>query len=145
MTDSPMTRFSPTDTDAGATTILGIARTEVGHSPQLEVAAQQLACRWGEDRALSAAAVGRLAALVVAAVRHGLRFDPRGVTIRLRWLDPDRVHLEVRWHGCSGTAPSPVASGGIESTAATLDAYAEEWGFGISKSGPTQWMVIDTR
>ena len=113
--------------------------------PSIARAAQELARRWGRDRALSGAALYRLCALVEAAVSYGLRFDPRAFTITLQWLDPDRVRIQVTWKGCSMTATPSNAQGGVESTAATFDAYAEEWGFGTISSRPIQWVVLDTR
>ena len=144
-TSNQATHPHPTDPEARAATLLGITRLDIVRSPRIVEAAQDLVHQWGRDRALSMTALGCLAALVDAAVAHGLRFDPRAVTIRICWVDPDRVRVELRWHGCSGAAPAPVASGELESTVATLDAYAEQWGFRISNSGPVHWMVIDTR
>lgn len=130
--------------DAGAT-MVGVTRMDLVCGPRIGLTAQELARRWGEDRALSVGAIDRLAALVLAAVGHGVRFDPRGVTIMVRWLDVDRVRVDVKWHGCSGMARLPVANGSVEATAATLDAFAEDWGFGTNTSGPIQWMVLNTR
>ena len=83
--------------------------------------------------------------LVRAAMEHGLRFDPRGLTMTLRWRDVDRVRIDVWWEGCRSTARRGVNDGDLESTAAALDVLAEDWGFATSRSGPVQWMVIDTR
>lgn len=142
---SQATQLNPTDPDVQVTTLLGMTRIDLVRNPQVGQTARQLALQWAQDRALTDAAIGRLTALVDAAVGHGVRFDPRRVTIRLRWLDPDRVRVDVKWRGCSGTARATVTSGDIEVTVATLDAYAEDWGFGISDDGPVQWMIIDTR
>ena len=129
----------------GCAPLVGVTRMDLVCSPGIGSTAQALARRWGEDRALSGVAVERLAALVLAAIGHGARFDPRAVTITLRWLDLDRVRVDVRWHGCLEIARLPAADGEVESTAATLDAFAEDWGFGTNSSGPIQWMVLNTR
>lgn len=120
----------------------GVTRLDLMCGPQVAHTAHELARRWGRDRALAASALDRLTSLVVAAVAHGLRFDPRSVTITLQWLDLDRVRIDVRWRGCSATAAS--SSGELESTVGTLDALAEEWGFSTSTWGPVQWMVLHT-
>jgi hypothetical protein len=124
---------------------VGVTRFDMICNARTPVTVAGLARRWGEDRVLSAAAVGRLAMLVRAAMEHGLRFDPRGVTMTLRWLDVDRVRIDVWWDGCSSTARRARFDGDLESTAAALDVLAEDWGFTTSRSGPVQWMVIDTR
>ncbi len=134
-----------TVSEAWATSEAGVTRMDLVCSPRIEFTAQQMARRWGRDRALPAEAVDRLATLVLAAVRHGLRFGPRGVTILVRWLDTDRVRVDVRWRGCSGSALSRGPAGDVESTAATLDALAEGWGFGASSVDPVQWIVLDSR
>jgi hypothetical protein len=125
--------------------LAGITRLDFVCSPHLGPTAQALARRWGEDRALPARAVDRIATLVAAAVGHGLRFGPKSMTLALRWLDLDRVFIDVRWHKCLSTAASSVHEGGIESTVAIFDSLSAEWGFGASASGPAQWMVVDTR
>ncbi len=118
--------------------------------PRIAVTAEQLARSWGRDRALSSAAIDRLSALVLAAIGHGLRFGPRGVTIKVQWLDRDRVRIDVMWRECSGRAArsvpgAPGTGGNVEATAAMLDALAESWGFGTSRADPHQWIVLDTR
>jgi anti-anti-sigma factor len=134
-----------TSADADPTPEVGVTRLDLVCGPQVAQTAQELTRRWAQDRALSTASSKRLASLVLAAVAHGLRFDPRSLTITMRWLDPDRVRVDVRWKGCSGTARTSEAEGDLESTAGTLDAFAQEWGFGTSSGGPIQWMVLDTR
>jgi hypothetical protein len=124
---------------------VGVTRMDLVCDGQVARTAQERAGRWGRDRALSAAALDRLTSLVAAAVKHGLRFGPRDVAITLRWLDLDRVRVDITWNGCSATARPSAVDGGLESTATTLDAVAEDWGFGASSSGPIQWMVLDTR
>ena len=131
--------------DAEAIPQVGVTRLDLVCGPQVARTAHDLARRWGQDRALPAAAMDGLASLVLAAVAHGIRFDPRSVTIMLRWVDLDRVRIDVRWKGCSTTARPSATGDDLESTAGTLDAFAEEWGFGMSGWGPVQWMVFDTR
>lgn len=124
---------------------LGVTRFDLICNPQLTVTVPGLAQRWGQDRALPVAALGRLVLLLRAAVEHGLRFDPHGVTVTLRWLDVDRVRVDTWWDGCRATARVAETSGDLESTATVLDFLAEDWGFATSSSGPVHWMVLDTR
>ena len=111
----------------------------------IESTAVNLVRGWGRDRALPSTAVDRLGVLVSAAVGHGLRFGPRGVTIGMRWLDAHRVQINVRWRGCSGATRSSGPAHDVEQTAAALDANAERWGFGASTTDPLHWIVLDTR
>lgn len=134
-----------THLDDDGITAAGVTRLDLMCGPHVAHTAHELVRRWGRDRALAASAMDRLASLVVAAVAHGLRFDPRSVTITMQWLDLDRVRVDVRWRGCSTTATVPASDGALESTVGTLDALAEEWGFSTSSWGPVQWMVLDTR
>ncbi len=121
------------------------ARLDLVCSPRIELTAEQLARGWGREQALSPPAIDRLATLVLAAVGHGLRFGPRGVTIEMRWLDRDRLRVDVKWRECSGRALASHPARDVESTAATLDEWAESWGFGTSNNDPLQWIVLDTR
>ena len=99
--------------------------------------------RWASDRALPDLACTRLSLLTCAAMRHGLRFDPQAVTLLLRWSDPDRVRLDVRWRGCSSTARTDAGGREVRTTIATLDALAAEWGVEPVPSGWVLWMVAD--
>lgn len=121
------------------------ARMDLVCSPRVESTAQQLVRQWAREQALPPAAIDQLAALVLAAVGHGLRFGPRGVTILVHWVDHDRLRIDVKWRACSGRALTPRPGVDVESTAATLDALAEAWGFGTSNTDPHQWIVLDTR
>ena len=134
-----------TEPAPGESDQIGITRLNLACSPQLGCAAQALARRWGEDRALPVGAVNRMATLVAAAVGHGLRFGPKSMTIALRWLDLDRVLIDVTWHQCLSTAASSAHEGDVQSTMAVFDSLSPTWGFGASDSGPAQWMVVDTR
>lgn len=131
--------------DEPALAAVGVTRFDLICNARTPITVPGLARRWGEDRVLAPAAVHRLAMLVRTATEHGLRFDPQGVTLTLRWLDVDRVRIDVWWEGCRPTARRGVSDSDLESTAAALDALAEDWGFAASRSGPVQWMVIDTR
>ena len=131
----------PAATDSEA----GVTRMDLVCSSHIGFTARDMARRWGRDRALSPVTAERLLALIDAAVGYGLRFGPRGVTIMLRWLDPDRMRVDVKWRECSGTAISPRPGGDVESTAATFDALAEAWGFVTTNADPLQWIVLDTR
>ena len=63
----------------------------------------------------------------------------------MRWLDPERLRVDIRWHGCSGTTRMLLADSAEELTAVTLDTFTEDWGFVTIGSRLTQWMVLDTR
>lgn len=131
--------------DAVGEGLLGVTRLDLVCSPQIGLTAQAFARRWGQDRAVSARTADAVAALVLTAVEHGLRFGPRAVTIAIRWLDLDRIFIDVRWHGSSWIAVSVVAECDLGSAEAVFDALADEWGFGVSGPGSNQWMVVDTR
>jgi anti-anti-sigma regulatory factor len=142
-TRPPENRTAPDDSDPGPQA--GVTRLDLLCGPQVTDTAHELTRRWAQDRALSAEARARLVSLVVAAFTHGLRFDPRSVTITIAWLDLDRVRVDVKWKGCKGKARAGAPAGDLESTVGTLDAFAEEWGFATHAWGPVQWMVVDTR
>ncbi len=131
--------------NAAAVLTVGVTRFDLICGAETTDTVLGLTRRWGEDRALGSGAVGRLGMLVRAAMEHGLRFAPRAVTVMVRWLDADRVRIDVRWHGCRATARPTATESDVESTAAALDVLAEDWGFTIGRSGPVQWMVLDTR
>jgi hypothetical protein len=120
----------------------GVTRLDLLCNDSTDDTAQALVRRWCEDRAVPVPATNGIVMLVRAAVAHGLRFDPRTVGVGLRWLDPDRVLVDLRCRGCAGTA---VDAGEQDATAAVFDACAEAWGVGTSASGPTHWFVVDTR
>jgi hypothetical protein len=120
----------------------GVTRLDLVCGAQVVHTAHELARRWGRDRALATQTVDRLASLVVAAVAHGLRYDPRSVTITLQWLDLERVRVDVRWRGCGTVAaPSP---DDVDWTVGALDTLAEEWGFSTGRWGPVHWVVLRT-
>ena len=80
--------------------------------------------------------------LTSAALGHGLLYQPRGVSVAMRWADVDRVRVDVRWHGCTRVSEGTVSSQQLESTVALFDALAVGWGFG--HGSPSQWMVVDS-
>lgn len=112
--------------------------------PRVRETCEQQVRRWAHDRALPARTADRLSVLTSAALRHGLLYGPRGVSVTMRWVDPDRVRVDVRWHGCTRVSRGTVSSDKLESTVALFDAVAESWGFGHG-SPASQWMVVDSR
>ena len=126
-----------------SSTHAGVTRTELSCGPQTAETAARLARQWGQDRVIGPAAVDRLVNVVLAAVANGLRFGPARVTLTLQWLDLHRVRVDAEWTGCSQAAPSLATGYDVESTVATLEAFAETWGFESARSGPIQWMVLD--
>ena len=141
--------WSPSANRVGEPSV-GVTRIDLVCGPAIEQTAEALTRRWAQDRALRGPITERLATLALTATEHGLRFEPRGLTLQIRWLDLDRIRLEVRWHGCSSTAhpssrdPSRVR-GEIAQVAAVLDEMADEWGISSDAPAPVHWMVLDTR
>jgi hypothetical protein len=136
--------------DGGAPDLPGVTRFDLVCGEGMDAAARDLARGWCSDRAVPGAAADGIVTLVVAAVRHGLRFGPRAVVIGLRWLDPDRVAVDVRWRGCARVAESTAAGStaagrpDLELTAAAFDALSESWGLRILTPDPVHWFVVDT-
>lgn len=129
---------------------VGVTRIDLVCGPAIEQTAAALTRRWAQDRALRLPISQRLATLALTATEYGLRFGPRGLTLQIRWLDLDRIRLEMRWHGCSNAAlPSSRepfrARGEIEQVAAVLDEMADDWGISSDAHAPVHWMVLDTR
>lgn len=118
-------------------------RMDLVCGPRIEGTALAMARDWGSHRELSDVAVNRLEALVFASVRHGLRFAPRTLTITMGWVDPDRLRVELTWRLSSASAMVALADAVSAPTGATLDAFAQEWGFGADRRGPVHWMVLD--
>ncbi|WP_156390979.1 MULTISPECIES: hypothetical protein [unclassified Nocardioides] len=100
--------------------------------------------RWAEDRAVGAQARERLVCLALAAVEHALRFDPARVAILLRWLDLDRILLDVGALGCSGTARHGVDPCDVKEATPVFDALAQEWGVRAIERGWSLWMGVTT-
>jgi hypothetical protein len=122
----------------------GVTRFDVVCHPHVVETVLTLTRRWADDRALSDVARERLSAVVRAALEHGLRFDPRAAVIRIQWLDADRVHVDVRWFGCSDTARPTPAKNDVQATISTLDTHADQWGFGGGQRGWVHWMTVGT-
>ncbi len=122
----------------------GVTCAELACGPHLARGAEELVDNWGRDRALPSPTVHRLSTLVVAAVSHGQRFQPRGVNVTMGWQDPDRIRVVVKWHGCAETAVKTADTDQLARTEAVLDTFADGWGFGGSTSEPVQWFVLDT-
>ena len=141
--------WSPS-TDAACESTVGVTRIDLVCGPAIEQTAEALTRRWAQDRALGVPITERLGTLALTATEYGLRFAPRGLTLQIRWLDLDRIRLEVRWHGCSSTAhPSSRdpfrVRGEIEQVAAILDAMTDDWGISRDAHARVHWMVLDTR
>lgn len=96
---------------------------------------------WAEDRALQVEARVRLATLVRAALDHGLAFNPRAVTVLVRWLDLERVRVDLRWWGCAEAARPHDGRHGLDATVSTLDALADDWGVRRTGPGWVHWLV----
>lgn len=122
----------------------GVSRFDLICSARVQEAGDQHVRRWAQDRALPTRAIDRLSLLTWAALGHGLRHGPRAVTVILRWVDLDRVRVDVQWHGPTRAARSSVSSQQVEASIALFDAVAETWGFGHGSPG-SQWMILDTR
>lgn len=123
----------------------GVTRFDVVCRPDAVETTLALTRRWAADRALPDLAWARLAVVLRAAMAHGLRFDPRGVTLLVRWLDLDRVRLELRWRQCASTASPGAGADAVEDTTWLLDTIADDWGVGRSGGSWVQWIVVDTR
>lgn len=126
-------------------TRLGVTRFELACEPELDGAVLAAIRGWAEDRVLSEVAIERLVVLVRAANAHGLRFDPKEVVVLIRWLDPDRVRVDLQWLGGAETARATTTGHDVESTMLTLDTLSDAWGVDDEASGRLLWMVLDTR
>lgn len=126
----------------------GTTRFHLVGSPAATTAARDLVRAWCRDRAVPGQAADRLVVLVQAALRVALERDPRRVAVGLRWLDPDRIILDVRSRGCS--APGLVAgrpgrrSAHPSPAAMVFDAAAQGWGSRLRATESVQWFVVDT-
>jgi hypothetical protein len=129
--------------DGAADRAPGVSRLDLICGPGVREACEAHVRRWARDRALPTRAADRLCFLTSAAVGYGLLYHPRGVSVIMRWLDLDRVRVDVRWHGCARVSRGTVSTERLESTVALFDAVAESWGFGHGSPG-TQWMVVDS-
>ncbi len=139
-------RVVPVEAEAppGVTRFDVVCRPQVEDVEEVEGVVLELVDRWSEDRALRTDARARLVGVVRSAMGHGLQFEPRGLTVLIRWLDLDRVQVDLRWWRCSPTS-SPGSSGqDLETTLATLDTLAAGWGVHRAGSRWVLWLVVDT-
>jgi hypothetical protein len=126
----------------------GTTRFHLLGSPAATPAARDRVRAWCRDRAVPGEAADRLVVLVQAATRVALERDPRRVAVGLRWLDPDRIILDVRSRGCS--SPGPVAgrpgrrSPHASPAAVVFDVAAQAWGSRLRATESVQWFVVDT-
>lgn len=126
----------------------GTTRFHLLGNPTATTAARDLVREWCRDRAVPGHAADRLVVLVQAATRVALERDPRRVAVGLRWLDPDRIILDVRSRGCS--SPGPVAgrhgrrSPHASPAAVVFDVAAQGWGSRLRATESVQWFVVDT-
>lgn len=129
--------------DQSTTEIPGISRLDLICGPRIRETCEQHVRRWAVDRALTAGATNRLALLATAALGHGILYGPRAVSVIMQWADPDRVRIDVRWHGATTVSRTQVSSQKVEATVALFDALTEAWGFGPGTPA-AQWMVVGT-
>lgn len=126
----------------------GTTRFHLQGSSTATTAARDLVRAWCRDRAVPGQAADRLVVLVQAATRVALERDPRRVAVGLRWLDPDRIILDVRSRGCS--SPGPVAgrhahrSAQASPAAMVFEVAAQGWGSRLRATESVQWFVVDT-
>lgn len=111
-----------------------------------------VARRWCVDRALRPRTLLTVASLMDEAVRYGCRYGAQGLDLSIRWLDVDRMRLELTWHGCPATrmatdmAPDRVEDSGVHLPARVFNRLADGWGVevaGVDESW--QWLDVDTR
>ena len=121
----------------------GVSRFDVICQPGIVETVLGLIARWADDRALPENARRRLGYLMGAAVEHGTRFEPRALTVSVRWVGVERVRVDLRWYGGADAARQERPAQALAGTIATLDALAEEWGLGHNGSAWIQWIVAD--
>ena len=121
----------------------GVSRFDVICQPHLVDTVLDLIARWADDRALSQNGRRKLAYLMGAAVEHGTRFAPRALTVFVRWVDVERIRVDLRWYGCADAACREQPAHGLAGTISTLDALAVEWGLGHTGGAWIQWIVAD--
>jgi hypothetical protein len=112
--------------------------------PGIDQTLMSATSQWVQSRVLPGPAGERLACLVRAALSHGARFAPRAVTLLIRWQDPSRVRVDLRWVGASHTATAAHPGPDLATSTAVFDAFADAWGVGPRRNGWVHWMVVDT-
>ena len=121
----------------------GVTRFDVLCGPRAVETVLRLLGTWADDRALAQHARTRLTHVMDAALDHGLRFEPRAVTISVRWVDVERVRVDLRWFGGAEAARRQRAGRDLSTTIATLEALTVEWGVGRRAGVAVQWVVAD--
>ncbi|HRD59420.1 hypothetical protein [uncultured Nocardioides sp.] len=115
------------------------SRIDVVCGPEVLETVLALTHRWGVEHGVDEVDQARLSTLVRAAVEHGGRFRPRGLSLLISRHEPGQVRIDLRWHGSSGSA---LVEGDVREIIATLDAFADRWGFSGSGTDPVHWMVV---
>jgi hypothetical protein len=148
MSDEPPALATPGVAADDGADAPGTTRFHLLANPTATTAARDLVRAWCRDRAVPGQAADRLAVLVQTATRVALERDPRRLAIGLRWLDPDRVILDVRSRGCS--SPGPVTarhgrrSAHTSPAAMVFDVTSQGWGSRLRATESVQWFVVDT-
>lgn len=119
----------------------GVTRYDLACTPRASEVAGDASRRWCADRAVPQRASARIVLLTQAATKHGLGLRPRTVALRLRWLDVDRVEVDVHSRGCSRSTVSDDSSPPSD----VFDAASEGWGLRVRASDTVHWFVVDTR
>ena len=126
----------------------GTTRFHLSGNPAATTAARDLVRAWCRDRAVPGLAADRLVVLVQAATRVALEGDPRRVAVGLRWLDPDRIILDVRSRGCSRAGPVAGRPGRrsphTSPAEVVFDVAAQGWGSRLRATESVQWFLVDT-
>ncbi len=124
----------------------GVTRYDLACTPRASQAAVDASRSWCADRAVPPRASARIALLAQAATKHGLGLRPRTVALRLRWLDPDRVEVDVRSRGCARLRDAGTRlSDGTSPSSQMFDAACEGWGLRVGVLDTLHWFVVDTR
>lgn len=128
---------------AGHFELNGSSATGTGDGSSPRGAVLAVARKWCVDRALRPATVTAVASLTGEAVSCGHRVGAQGVSLTMRWLDLDRMRIELAWHGC--TAAALGADETLRPAAPTFDRLADSWGVeAIGASESRQWFDVHT-
>ena len=122
----------------------GVTRFDLACQPRVAETVLELIAGWAEDRALPEDGRRRVACLMGTAIEHGMRFEPRALTISVRWVGAERIRVDLRWYGTAETARPGGAVHDLAATISTLDALAVDWGMGRIGNVSVQWIVSDT-
>ena len=123
----------------------GVTRLELACELGRDVSAEAvtLVRRWGHDRAVPAPAIDRMCELTSAALDQAAGLPPWHVTVCIRWADPDRARVDVRWYGRGHIAKDrdQVGDAAVRTATLVVDTVpADDTG---ERFTPTAWMVID--